>query len=266
MSHTLNLVTGLLAAARNFQTAGRSGAALDLLKRLALFRQLAPEIAEEIHSRLAELYATLEQYRDARRHLTIALTFRPQHADYHHRMARCIEADSEAAPDRARQYYRQAVRSAPENAKYWADYGAHLLEANRVRSGRAALRRAFGLSSHEPDLVGRIAAELRVAGLWNEARRLIRRARFQHGRDRRFAALWQQHQFEELCATQPGEPETSVRTSQRPVILPFLRAAEPAPRLRVGGKVVRLDSADTSANVLPLPKRQPRNPGNRQTK
>src|SRR5947209_13000654 len=90
MSQTLNLVASLLATARDLQAAGRNQAAIDLLQRLAAYRQLSREVAEDVHGRLADLHAELEQYPKARRHLTIALTFRPQHAAYHHRMGRWI--------------------------------------------------------------------------------------------------------------------------------------------------------------------------------
>ncbi len=256
MSHTLNLVDGMLTTARALQSAGRTQAAIDLLQRLAGF-QLAPAIAEETHGRLADLYADLEQFKPARRHLAIALTYRPQHAAYHHRMGCWIEADPAAASDRARMYYRRAVRSEPDNPEYWADYGVYLLSAGWLLPGRGALRRAFRLGSHDAELVGRIAAALREAGLWDDARRLVRRARFQHARDRRFDALWQQHQFAQVCAQQQARDEAYVRRSQAPMVLPFGRADGPAGNVHVDGKIIRLDRAD-SASVT-HPKRRPKN-------
>ncbi len=186
MSQTLPLVAALLATARDLQAAGRYQAAIDLLQRLTAFRQIAHEAAEEVHLRLADLYAELEQYKKARRHLTIALTHRPQHAAYHHRMGVWIEMDPDAGIGRAGRYYRQAVRSEPDKAEYWIDYGSYLLNAGRMRNGRAALRRAFKLASHDAELVARIAGALRDAELWDDARRLLWLARFEHPRDRRF--------------------------------------------------------------------------------
>jgi Tfp pilus assembly protein PilF len=263
MGHTLNLVESLLAASRDFEAAGRTGAAVDLLQRLATFRQLAPEVAEEIHSRLADLFAGLEQYKKARRHLAIALTFRPQHAAYHHRMGCWIEADADAAIDRAGRYYRQAVRSEPGNAEYWADYGGYLLSAGRARSGRAAVYRAFRLSSHDVEVVSRCAAAFRDAQMWDDARRLLRRARFLHARDRRYAALWQQHQFEELCAQQQAQPESPAPRAGHPMILRFLGSEQKPANGLVDGKIIRFDSAESGGTKLPLPKRRPRKPGNR---
>jgi Flp pilus assembly protein TadD len=265
MSHTLNLVAGVLATARDLAAAGRNQPAIDLLQRLAAFRQLAGEVAEEVHSRLADLYAELEQYKKARRHLTIALTFRPQHPAYHHRMGMWIEDDPDAAVGRAGQYYRRAVRGEPDNADYWTDYGMYLLTAGRTRAGRAALVRAFKLASHEVDRVACIAGALRDAGLWNDARRLLRRARFQHPRDRRYRALWQQHQFEQLCAEQRARARTRVpRGKGQPVVLPFLRTTPATPSMEVDGKIIRLDRAmGRDGATLPLPQRRPQNPRHR---
>ncbi len=267
MSHTLNLVAALLATARDLQAAGRYQAAIDLLQRLIALGQLTHAVAEDAHSRLADLYAELEQYKKARRHLTIALTFRPQHAAYHHRMGMWIECDPDAGISRAGRYYREAVRGEPDNADYWADYGAYLLNAGRLRSGRAAVRRAFRLANHDAELVATITAALRDADLWDDARRLLRLARFQHPRDRRFRALWQQHQFERLCAEQKGRAGASgSRGDSRPPVVPFAGSARTNPTLQLGGKIIRFDSAiGSDGAILPLPRRRPQNPGHRRS-
>ncbi len=257
MSQTLDLVTGLLAAARRLQDLGHSRPALHLLQRLAVFRQLPPATAEEVHSRLAELYGGREEFKPARRHLTIALTYRPQHAAYHHRMARLIEDDSDASIDRAGRYHRRAVRGEPDNAAYWAAYGEFLLGAGRTRAGRHALRRAFRLAHFDVALVGEVAAILRVVDLWADARKILRRALFLNARDRRFRQLWQRHQFAEVHHNQQRSEPRVDRATGLPNLLPFLRTAD-APRLvQSEGKILRLDRGD-EASVLPLPKRQPR--------
>jgi Tfp pilus assembly protein PilF len=245
MSHTLNLVAGLLAAVRNLQQSDQCQSALDLLQRLAGFRNLPRDVAEEVHSRLADLHAGREEFARARRHLTIALTYRPQHADYHHRMARYIETDPEAALGRAGRYYLQAVRSDPDNAAYWADYGTYLMAGGRRHAGRRALMRAFDLAGSAVGLVVRIAAALRDDELWNDARRLLRRALFQNARDPRFRALWQQHQFEWLARQQ--RRGNAISPARRPAVLPFPRKT-PRPTVHVDGKIIRFDRAPRPIN------------------
>jgi tetratricopeptide (TPR) repeat protein len=264
MSHTINLVGGLLSAARNLQELGRHQAAINLLERLAAFRELPPAIAEEAHSRLADLYAQQEQFKQARRHLTIAITYRPQHAPYHHRMACWIEADPNAAIERAGRYYRCAVRAEPENPEYWLDYGAYLLAIGRTPAGRRALRRAFDLASTDADHVGHIAAVLRDTDLWDEARQLLRRAVFQSGRDRRFRALWQQHQFEQLCERQRTDAEqVTPRPVKHAAVLPFLRTETPAGPMQIDGKIIRFDLAAANLSEPRLGNPSPRQRGTR---
>jgi tetratricopeptide (TPR) repeat protein len=251
MSHTLNLVAGLLSTARSLEKVGRDQAAMEILHRLAGFRELAPPVGEEVHSRLADLYAGREEFKAARRHLTIAMTHSPQNGAYHHRMACWIEADPDANVDRAARYYCRAVRCEPDNADYWADYGAHLLAVGRNTAGHRAVRRAFELGSHDPELVSRIGAALRDAEMWDEARQLLRRALFQSSRDRRFRALWQQHQFEQLCQRHHVDAEASApRPAVRAAVLPFLRMTQPADPMEIDGRSIRFDGAAT----LPMPR------------
>jgi hypothetical protein len=236
MGHTLNLVAGILSSAERLEATGRAQAAIVLLQRLAGFRDLMPEIAEDVHCRLADLYASREEFKKARRHLAIAMTFHPQDAAYHHRMAWWIEADPDASIDRARRYYREAVRQDVDNATYWADYGAYLLQVGRIRSGRAALYRAFKLGSPDLAMVGRIVQALRDASLWDDARRLLRRARFHAGRDRRFAVLWEQHAFAQLAAQQAEGTNPTSCPALKAMVLPFLRVEPQAPTTIVDGK------------------------------
>jgi len=261
MSRTINLVDGLLSTARHLQQYCHSQSALEMLRRLADFRQLPAETAEEAHRRIAEIYAQREEFKKARRHMAVALTYVPQRADNHHRMACWIEADSDAAIERAGRHYRRAVRCDSENAEYWADYGDFLLDGGRTAAGRKALRRAARLAMSDPDVIGRVAESLRRSDLWDEARNLLRRAMFQSSQDRRFRALWQQHQFAQLHQEQQARAESaipSVRTVPR--LLPFLRNVPASPRQVVDGKVIRLDAA---ADTIPPPKDRHRAPRNR---
>jgi len=262
MSRTINLIEGLLRTARHLQDNGQTLSAVDILRRLADFRQLPAEVAEEAHRRIAELHAQREEFRKARRHMAIALTYAPQRADYHHRMACWIEADSDAAIERAGRHYRRAVRCDSDNAEYWVDYGDFLLDAGRTAAGCKALRRAARLAMSDPDIIGRVAESLRQSDLWDEARTLLRRAMFQSSRDRRFRALWQQHQFAQLQFEQQIRAESAVPSVRSvPRLLPFLRTVPASSRQVVDGKVIRLDAA--AADSIPLPKDRGRAPRNR---
>jgi tetratricopeptide (TPR) repeat protein len=254
----LPLVDNLLALGRNFQKVGRDRDAIDLFNRLTGFRALPAVAAAEIHERLADLYTRRDNLRKARRHLTIALTHRPDDAGLHNRMATLIEADSDARLERAAHYHREAVRHARDHAGYWGDYAIYLLNTGATRRGYRAARRAFRLAPHDATLVGEIAVALRQAGLWNRARRLLHVALFRNAGDRRFQALWQRHQFAVLQESQqaaPAGPARPALTDRR--VLPFVRIAGAAPRATLGGKTLRFDTAATRQPNLPFPKRLP---------
>jgi tetratricopeptide (TPR) repeat protein len=211
MSMTLNLVDSLLTTARNLHRLGRARAAEDALLRLLRLRVLPADATAEIHSLLAEIRTDQDDYRQVRRHLSEAIANRPNCAEYHFRMALAIEADPDVQPERARASYALALSLEPGNAVYWLEYAFHLLTIEDQKAGVAALRRAYALASDDPAIVGRVAAGLRQEGLVDEARSKLLSALFSHTRDRRFRALWQQHQFELLCAKQEEQRRHSVR-------------------------------------------------------
>ena len=258
MSRTINLVAGLLGAARHLQETGQVQPALDLLERLASFRNLAPTVVEDVHSRLAELFARREQFKKARRHLTIALTHAPEHGEYYNRMARYIEDDAEAAIERAGPHHRQAVRCEPKSADYWAAYGDHLVEAGRIEEGRRALRRAVRLVGQDADAIGALAESLRWAGLWDDAQQLLRRCLFENAHDRRFRALWQQHRFKRLHHEQVSRAESAAEKTPGPRLLPFLRPTRPPTRAVVDGKIIRIDAGGPDGFPSPNHRRKAR--------
>lgn len=243
MSGTLHLVDCLLTSARNLQRLGRPREAEKVLHRLVRL-PLTPEHAAAVHSLLAEVRVNDEDFRQARRHLTAALTARPERADYHFRMALAIEADPDARPERARGHYLRALQLEPKNAGYWLDFAFYLLTLEDQKRGLRALRRAYALGSNDPEIVGRVAEGLRQEGLAGEARSKLIAALFNHPRDRRFRTLWQEHQFEMLYQQQERERrERTAAVISMPVLLPFT-ATEGDGRFTVlGGKTLRLDPA-----------------------
>lgn len=257
MSRTLPLVESLLALARNFQHVGRDREAIDLFRRLTTFRELTPAVAEEVHSRLAELHGKRANFRKARRHLTAALTLQPLNADYHHRLALLIESDSDASLDRAGYHYRQAVRHARDSAAYWTDYGVYLLDTGEQRRGAKALARAFRLAGDDAALVGEIADALRQAGLWRRAGRIVQLALFRNAGDRRFRDLWQRHQFALLHKDQRRRQPARTKEALQ-ALLPFVRLEGVRPQATLGGKTIRFDQAATDRGEPNAPKLLPK--------
>ena len=78
MSKMLNLVDCLLARGRFLQQLGRDQDALVVLQRLAGFRQLPPQVAEETQLRLAEIHWD-EAHGIGRREFKLKLPFLDAH-------------------------------------------------------------------------------------------------------------------------------------------------------------------------------------------
>lgn len=248
MSRKLNLVDCMLTRSRQLQTHGLGSQATTLLQKLSNFRDLPPDVAEESQYRLAELALERREYKQARRHLAVALAYQPEEASYHYLMAVAIEDDPDSDKARAGRRYRRAITLDPENPLYLADYGAHQFQAGAVATGLELMREAAALAPDDPDIVGQLAKYLREHGALDEAQSVVRLALFRNSADRRFRNLWQEHQFEALRARQEVQA-TTLRLSDRcrPVILPFTR---PQGSRRLGGKFLRLDGP----SGLPGPK------------
>jgi predicted Zn-dependent protease len=257
MSKMLCLVDCLLTSARNLHRCGRHTAARELLSRLARFRNLPPAAAVEIHTLLAEL--ARGEARAARRHLAAAIALQPDSAELHFSLAQATEADPAVRPERARTHYLRALELAPENAHYWIEYAVYLLTIGIEQRGLKALRRAYALAGDNADIVGRVAATLREEGLEDEARSKLIAALLAHPRDRRFRALWQEHQFQSLYTQQQEQRQpapTSVR--QGPAILPFRAAPTTGRFASLGKRTLRFDPPAPIAEPKFNQRRSPR--------
>src|SRR5207249_8703306 len=123
MSRTLNLVDGLLLMGRRHQQQGRVRDALTILARLASFRELPREVAEEIQFRLAEIQLRRYKYRRARRHLAVALRYDPENARYQYLMAKALRGLGEDQWDRAAVHYRGSLELDAEQDDCMIEFG-----------------------------------------------------------------------------------------------------------------------------------------------
>src|SRR5436190_5075397 len=174
MGRTLNLCECLLHMGRDWQSAGRLVEASRVLQRLAGFRDLPAVIAEEAHARLATIFLQLREFKNARRHLTSVMFFRPSHAPYYFQLASALHHDEEADPSRAVRYYRQALRLDPDQPRWWADFGRLLLQIGKTQKGVVALRKAVSLDADDPVIVARLVEGLCLADRTSEARKALR--------------------------------------------------------------------------------------------
>lgn len=250
MSTTLNLADCLLAKGRTLQELGRPHDALRLLTRLAGFRELAPAVAEETQTRLAELLLRRRHYLQARRHLTAALAHRPNNARYHYLMATAWEADQKGDRQRAAEHYRRSLQLEPKQPDCLSEFGLLAVRLGQTEEGLKCLKQAVELTPNAPQVVHRLVRGLREAGQADEARNVLRAALFRNPRDGRFRKLWNDFQFQQLrrhqeTARQSGEEDEA--GGERPVLLPFVRPEPTETPSRGSRKILRRDAASPPA-------------------
>lgn len=227
MSTALNLFEQLLARGRQLQCAGFTREATRLFQRLTKFRVLPNAVAEEVQKRLGEIRLQRGQFAKARRHFAAALGWHPGQADYHHLMAAATQGDDDADPQRALDHFRRAVDLEPTNPRYLCDLGLQAVALGEIDEGLEALGKAVELAPDEPEVLEAMAVGLREADRLEEARRLLRSARFRHPRDGRFQKLWNDFQFQTLHDQQQAARRRVELTHEEPAILPFVRRESP---------------------------------------
>jgi Tfp pilus assembly protein PilF len=250
MNATLNLVDHLLAMGRKYQELGRHRDALNLFTRLAGFRELPAEAAEETQARLAELQLKRRKYVRARRHLTAALRYRPASARYHYQMATALQAEDRGNLEQAGDHYRRALELEPGHVKCLADYGLLAVRLGRVDEGLARLREAVERAPEDAEAVAKLVKGLRLAGRGDEARTAIRAALFRNPHAPRFRKLWNDFQFQQLRQDREAERldrESALPPDEGPVLLPFRRPPAGGPR----PTILRREAG------LPPPRRRP---------
>jgi len=242
MSRTLNLVDRLLERGRTFQQHGRLRDAMTLFTRLAAFRVLAPDTSEELHSRLAAIHQQRRAFRRVCRHLTIALRYQPDNAEYHARLAAALRAQDDSHWDRAAEHYARALEldARPE---WLAEAGLLDIRLGRLDQGIQRLRQAVELKPEDPALLQRLVRGLRWANQPDEARAAVRTALFRNRFDPRFQQCWRDFQFRQARQQQLRDKKRreEEKDDDGPVLLPFVRVHTPPTESPLRGLILRHD-------------------------
>ncbi|MCS6852696.1 MAG: tetratricopeptide repeat protein [Gemmataceae bacterium] len=223
MSTTLNLASCLLNLGRNYHELGRLVDALRVLSSLVRLRELPTEVAEEAHRRLGLIQLRRRRFRRARRHLAVALTYRPDCGEYHYWMAQALQGGAGAEPARALEHYRRALALEPTQASWWADYGMLAVQEGEAETGLQAVRHAVELAPDDPAIARRLAEALCLAEQPEEARRALRQAMFRNSGDRRFRQVYDEFRYQQTRRQQLRCRRRSRRSEEDngPVLLPF---------------------------------------------
>lgn len=246
MSTTLNLVDRLLARGRHFQDLGRDRDAQHILGRLAGFRDLPADVAEETQARLAEIHLRHHRPRKARRHLTALLRHQPGSARYHHLMARAVDADRRADPERALEHFHHSLELDPDQPGCLSECGLLAVRLGQSEEGLRHLRRAVELAPDDPVMLQRLAKGLCLLRRGEGARRALLAALFRHPRDARFRKLWDDFRFDQLRLRQEAArlaQQGDDAADAAPRILPFVRPVREANPGAASRTITRLDEA-----------------------
>lgn len=229
MSRTLKLVDRLMTMGRNYLARGRDQEALHIFGKLAGFRKLPREAAEEAQAQLAEIYLRRKNYRRARRHLTAALAYAPENPHYHYLMAAAANGEDRPNPPRAAEHYRRSLDLDPDQPGCLGEFGLLALQMGRIKEGVRCLRRAVELAPGDPEAVANLVAGLLDLEERDEARRVLQAALFRNSRDRRFRELWSDFQFRQLWEDQRREQWRLPADGQAdgpPHVVPFKRGPD----------------------------------------
>jgi len=218
---TLHLFDELFQRACRWLQNGQERPAVALLHRLAAFPDLPDDLAEQLHARLAEYYLRRRHYRRARRHLTIALGYRPTAARYHFLLGLALHHDPAGDLERAAHHYAQALARCPRQVRLLLEAGQLALMRGLEDEGLHLLQRAAELAPDEASVLRRVVQGLCQCGKPDEALRVIRLARFRNPDCPRLQQLASDLQLQLLRRDQQyarlNEEEAG------PVLLPFLR-------------------------------------------
>jgi tetratricopeptide (TPR) repeat protein len=241
MSTTLNLADRLLSIGQHYLRLGRDQEALRAFTKLARLPDVERTLAEEAQAGLADIYFRRNKFRQARRHLHLALTRDPACARYHHLMAVTLEEED---PKRAIKHYARAVRLAPSVAEYHCDYGLCLFSMAEIEAGLKHLAKAVELDPDTVDYVRHYAMSLVEVDRPEEARRVVLAALFRNSREPRLKGLWQELRFREAQQSQQRAQVERRFDLSRPVLLPL------KPRTKSsGGRSVKRDGTIVRIDV-----------------
>jgi Tfp pilus assembly protein PilF len=222
MDAPLNLFDQLLSQARRLQQLGRHREATALFTRLAGFRALPADVAEETQVRLAQLQLKRRRFTQARRHLTAALRHQPDNARYHYLLGFTWQAGEEEL-EKAAEHYRRALELDPTYARCHTAYGLLALRLGRVEEGVEHLRQALEQAPDNFELLAKAIKGLCQAGRIDDAHAILKTARFRHGRTPAFRQLWDDFQFQQLRRRRETARLSQPRPDGEPVLLPFVR-------------------------------------------
>ncbi|HMP61125.1 MAG TPA: tetratricopeptide repeat protein [Gemmatales bacterium] len=255
MSGIVPLGDRLFEQAQSLRQVGRHEDAVQTLRAAAGFVKAAAAF-RALHVATADSYAKLGRYRQARKHLKIALSEEPRDADLHARLGRAWDDDTLGGDGgKALAHLRRAVAIDPTHADHQRDLGRALLGAGNVAAGLKRLEQAWALEPDRLDRLEELIDALIEHGRLQKAPHVLIRARFRHHAAPAFVRLTR-HVAHVRAARAQRHNRWTLAHPNRPsaAVLPFLKVrSRPDRKAKPTGDdvVLRLDPKATEHPRLP---------------
>lgn len=243
MSKTLNFVRILQRQAQRFHDIGLRREAKSRFERLARFRSMPADVAEDARVRLSDLCRDDNEPIQERHHLACALAQQPNNPEYHFRMAQAYLSDRDAPDEKALPHLRAAVRLDAENPRYLAGLGELTMKIGESSEGLRLLKKAHALAEDDIDVLERYVSALRDVGESDAGHELLKTAMFRHSRDGRYRDLYRAFQFRDVADEQRSKASIPF-TDDEPVILRFAAGQIKKRHARAASQIVRIDGAE----------------------
>jgi tetratricopeptide (TPR) repeat protein len=214
--NTLSLTESLFNRGRELLHWHRPVEARRLLEQVIALAE--PDFALQAHLLLADWELKQQRFRKARQQLHAAIKLQPNDAEVYYRYAVALDADMNAAPQRAWKAIRWAMRLNRLEPKYWALYGQIALRLNRRSIARLAFRHVSQYTTLAANVLAEVIDGLCALGLKRAAYQRLLAARFQNPHDANVQRLLEQFQLGEVCQAQENNAASD--------LLPFPQSDE----------------------------------------
>jgi tetratricopeptide (TPR) repeat protein len=221
MASLLPIIDQSFVAAVKYRSLGLEVKAAKMFRSLMRFQDLPRVIAEQTQLHLGEIALNQRRFKQAARHLSVALTYNENNATYHLLLGKAIAAGGNGNLKQAMIHFRACLKNDPKNVKALRFLGVILIHTNKAIVGIGFLARACKLQPNNLELLKLLVRHLQEQNLHDEARASITKALFLNNNNPKFKCLWNSFLFHEARISQKNTNDPSLE--QRQVVLPFLK-------------------------------------------
>jgi hypothetical protein len=230
MSRTLTLIGAGWASVRSSAKQGQRSDALNRLRCLIARPDLPAPVASEAHRLAGELLVDAGHYREARRHLRLAVGFASTEAKAFHLWGLAFERDPQGCDRQAARLFRKASKLEPGNATYQAAFGRAAVRCGRCKLGVRELMLAATGAPGDLGVIRMVTEGLIEAGQLTAAQRILQKARFlcfEGAKDRELLNMSERVRYEFARQVQRKttrhRQDAELATDGGRLVLPFVR-------------------------------------------